>query len=255
MVEPVLHFLKIHREMVFGNSPIIVQDMLRKTPKPLDAVDMVFAATAERLAVIQAVMRAQSLQGVVAPKLVCVVDRPLPRFLPDDRHELLFGYVLHHPCIYLAVALQQAKNHVLAGRASPAPTFSPAAEIALVHLHLAVQLAALKLCDMVDGLSEFLVHARNRLVVGAKVVRETIRRLLLVESLHDGDFRANSLERLLFSTVFVAAPDIPSTSAIDLERTAENALLPPQKVGCATENALSSLCHMDILTPYGYETP
>ena len=44
MIESALHLLKIHRKMIFGNSSVIVQDMLRKTPKPLNAVDMVFAA-------------------------------------------------------------------------------------------------------------------------------------------------------------------------------------------------------------------
>jgi hypothetical protein len=79
--------------------------------------------------------------------------------------------------------------------------------------------------------------------------------LLLIEPLHDGNLHSDALQRLLFSTAHVPTPDISPTRLRDLERTAKNALLSPQKVGRATKNILSSLCHMDILLPYGYETP
>ena len=42
MVESVLYFFKIHRKVIFGNTPVIVQDMLGITPKSLNAVDVVF---------------------------------------------------------------------------------------------------------------------------------------------------------------------------------------------------------------------
>ncbi|PIR46951.1 MAG: hypothetical protein COV07_01530, partial [Candidatus Vogelbacteria bacterium CG10_big_fil_rev_8_21_14_0_10_45_14] len=58
--------------------------------------------------------------------------------------------------------------------------------------------------------------------------------------------------RLLFSTGFVPTSYISPSRLADLERTAENALLTPQKVGRTTENVLSPLFHMDILTPCGY---
>ncbi len=41
MIKAILRLFKIHREMIFGNSPIIIQNMLRKTPKPLDAIDII----------------------------------------------------------------------------------------------------------------------------------------------------------------------------------------------------------------------
>ena len=137
----------------------------------------------------------------------------------------------------------------------PPLALPPAAEVALVHLNLAVQLVALKFGHMIYRFSEMLIHARNRLVVGAEVVRKSIGRLLLVKSLHDGNFHSDALQGLLFSTAPVPTPDVSPTRLRDLERTAKNTLLSPQKVGRTTENVLSSLCHMGMLLPYGYETP
>ena len=50
MIESVLHFFKIHRKVIPGNPPVIVQNMLRITPKTLNAVDMVLAAIRDFLA-------------------------------------------------------------------------------------------------------------------------------------------------------------------------------------------------------------
>jgi len=255
MIESVLHFLKIHRKMIFGNPPVVVQNMLRKTPKSFNAIDVILAAVSKRFAVVQAMMLAQPFQRVVASKRVCVIDGSFSRFLLDDRHEFLLGYMLHHPRIHLAIALQKAKYDVFASRASPALAFSSAAKIALVHFHFAVQSAAFKLGHMVDRFSKFLIDARNRLVVEAEIMREAVCRLLLVKSLHNGDFHSDTLQRFLFSTASVSTPDVSTLRLADPERTAENALLSPQKVGRAPENVLFPLCHMDILLPYGYETP
>lgn len=42
MIEPILHFFKIHRKMIFGKDSIIVKNMFGVTPKTFNAVDMVF---------------------------------------------------------------------------------------------------------------------------------------------------------------------------------------------------------------------
>ena len=49
MVVSVLHFFKIHREMIFGNSSVIVQDMFRKTPKSFNAVDVIFGTLVNQM--------------------------------------------------------------------------------------------------------------------------------------------------------------------------------------------------------------
>jgi len=213
--------------MVFGNPAVIVQNMFGKTPKSFNAVDMVLSAIGKGLAVIQAVVFAQPLQRVVASEGVDVVDRALSRFLPNDSHEFLLGHMLHDPCVDLAIPLQKPKNNVFTGCSTSALAFASAAKIALVHLDLAAQFATLKLGHMVDRFSEFLIDARNRLVVQAKIMREAVGRLLLIEPLYDGDLRSDSLQRLLFSTALVPAPDISSTRLRDLERTAENTLSAP----------------------------
>ena len=256
MVESVLHLLKVHRKMILGNTTIIVQDMFGKTPKTLNAVDMILGLLADhRFQVIHREMFAQPLQGVVAPEGVRVVDGTLSGFLPDDRHEFFLGHMLHHAGIDLSIALQKAKNDVFARSPSSALSFASAAKVALVHLHFARESLALKFGDVIDGFTKLLIHTRDGLVVGAQISRETIRRLLLIEALHDGNFHADALQGFLFSTGFVATPYISASGLRYLKRTAENTLFAPQKVGRAPKNILSSIYHKDIVAPYGYETP
>lgn len=81
MIESVLHFFKIHRKIIFGNTAVVVQNMLRKTPKSFNTVDMVFSPFVNQcLGVVYFVMLPQTLEGVITPKSVRVVDRALSRF-------------------------------------------------------------------------------------------------------------------------------------------------------------------------------
>ena len=256
MIESVLHLFKIHRKMIFGNASVVVQNMLRKTPEPLNAVNVIPGSSVyQRLFMRDGMVLAESLEGVVASEGVGVVDRTLSGFLSDNGHKFFFSHMLHDSRVHFAVALQKAKYNVLSARTSSTLALAPDSKVALVHFYFSVQFAALKLRNMVNRFSEFLVDTGNGLVVGAKVVREAVGRLLLVEPLHDGNFHSDALQRLLFFTGLVPAPDVPPTGSRHLERTAKNTLLTPRKVSRATENVLPYLCHMDILLPYGYETP
>jgi len=68
--------------MIFGNSPVVVQNMFGKTPKSLNAVDVVFRFLVHHvLRVIDRMMLPETLEGVIALERVRVVDRTFPRFL------------------------------------------------------------------------------------------------------------------------------------------------------------------------------
>ena len=40
-MKAILNFLQIQREMIFGDAPILIQDMFRMTPKTFNAIDEV----------------------------------------------------------------------------------------------------------------------------------------------------------------------------------------------------------------------
>lgn len=255
MIESVLHLFKIHREMIFGNPTVVIQDMLGKRPESFDAVNVVLGSPVNQgLAVAHGMMLAEPLQGIVAPESISVVYRALPRLLPDDRHQLLFGNMLHHPRIDLAIAFQKAKYNVFTLSSSAAHTLASAAKVGFIHFHLSIKLASLKFGNMIDSLAQALVEACNRLIVQVQVARKAIGRLLLIEALDNTDFGSNFYQGLLFPTALVSASDIVASRPGYFERTAKNALSSSQKVGRTTENSVSSLWHMDILTPHGYET-
>jgi len=107
-------------------------------------------------------------------------------------------------------------------------------------------LSPIKLGNRVDRFAEFLINARNRLVVKANIMRETVNRLLLIAPLYNGNCRSDTPQRLRPSTASVSTPDVATTRLLDLKRTAENTPFTLQKIGRSPENVLFAL------VPYGY---
>ena len=67
MIVSVLYLFKIHREVVFGNSTVVVEDMLGKTPEPLNAIDMILCSLVDqRFGMIHGMMLPESFEGMVA---------------------------------------------------------------------------------------------------------------------------------------------------------------------------------------------
>ena len=241
--------------MVLGNTPIVVQNMLGKTPKSFNAVDVVSGAFVHQMFfVLDRMMLAQPFKGIVTAELVRKVHRSFSRFLSDDGHEFLGRDPFYDTRIDRAIALQKPKYNAFAPGTPSALALSPAAKVTFVKLNLARQLAALKFGHVIDRFTQTLIHARDGLVVEAKIMRETVGRLLLVETLHDGYLGAYALQGLLFPTDPIATPHISARRFRYFERTAENTLFSSQKVGRAPENVLLSCNHKGILTPCGYET-
>lgn len=255
VVKSVFHFFKIHGKVILGNPSIIVQDMFSKRPESFNAIDVVLGSPVNQgLAVADRMVLAQPFQGVVATEGVRVVDRALPGFLSNHGHQFFLGNMLHNPRIDLAIALQQAKYDVFTLCSSTAHALAPAAKVGLIHFYLAIELTALKLGNMINGLSQLLVQAGNGLIIKTKIMSKAVGRLLLVETLNNGDLGPDLAQGFLFSTALVPATDIAARSLGYFERTAKHTLSTLQKVGRTTENVLSSLPHMEILTPHGYET-
>src|SRR3989344_5847899 len=253
MIKAILHLFKIHRKVIFGNPPIVVQNMFSETPKTLNAVNVILGALVNQILFIRhGMMLPQTLQGIVTSELVGVVDRALSRFLPNNRHQFFFGHMLHHSRIYLSIALQKAKNNVFTGCTPSALALAPSTEVAFIHFHFAVQFASFKLCRMIDCFSESLIDACYCFVVHAPIIRKTVCRLLLIKPLYDCNFCFDALQGFLFSTARVPTPDISTTRPRYLERTAENTLLSPQKVGRTVKTIVSTSNHMGILVPAGY---
>ena len=253
MIKSVLHLFKIHRKVILGNTSIIVQDMFGKTPKSFDAVDMILGSFVDHsLRVVYRMVLPESLQRIVASEGVRIIDRSFSCFLSNDRHKFIFGHMLHNPRIDPSVALQKPKYDAFPSRPSSALSLSSAAEVGFVKFNLTREFLSLKFGNVVDRFTKVLVDSRDRLIVDTEIVGETVRRLLLIETLDNCNFFLQLFQRLLFSTGFVSAPHIAATGFRDSKGSTKNTLLSLQKVGCATENVLLSCNHKDILDPLGY---
>lgn len=254
MIKSILHLFKIHGKMIFGNPSIVVQDMFGKTPKAFNAVYVVFRLSIDQMfRMINLVMFSPALQGVVASELVGVIDRPLPCLLSDNRHQFLSRDSLHNSCIHPAIAFQKAKYNAFAFCPASTPSLASAAKVALVHFNLARQLATLQFRYMVYRFTQALVDAGDSLVIDAEIMCKFVGRLHLVEAFQYIQLSFQLPKRLLFSTGLVSAANVTTMRPIGLERTTENTLFASRKVGCAPENVLLPLCHMDNLVPYGYD--
>ena len=254
MIKTILHLFKIHREVIFRNPSVVVQDMLGKTPKSFNAVDVILASVGKGFAVVQAMVLAPTLQGVVTPKGVGVIDRAFSGMLSDMSHQFIGGHTFHNLGIHPSIALQKAKYNAFAGSASSASAFASAAEIGLINLDFALELACLKLGHMIDRFAQTLVDACNHLIIKTKIACNAIGRLLLVESGNDTNLSAQTFERFLFSARRTPAFHIAAPCFANLKRTTKNALPTPQKVGRTVENVVFACNHKDILHPRGYET-
>ena len=137
MIKSIFHLFKIHGKMIFGNTSIIVEDMLSKRPKALDAVNMVFGLLVyHTFRVIYFVMFTQPLQRIVASKLVRKVDRALSGFFSDDLHQFQGRDTFYNPRVDPAITLQEAKYNAFTLRSSATLAFASTAEVGLIHLNL-----------------------------------------------------------------------------------------------------------------------
>ena len=226
--------------------------MLCKTPKSLNAVDMVFAAISERFAVIQTMVLAPSFQGVIAAKRIGVINRSFAGMFSDMGHKLIRRHPFHDLCIHPPIALQKPKYNAFTGSPSSAPALASAAKICLVNLYFSLELAGFQFSHVVDCFAQTLVDTRNRLIVNAQIACHAICRLLLIEAGEYRNLAAKSFQRFL--ALAFGAFHVPAPGLVYLKRTAENTLSAPQKVGRTVENVVSSSNHKGILSLDGYES-
>ncbi len=117
MIKSVLYLFKIHREVVLGNSSVVVQNMLRVTPKSFNAVDMILSTLVDHVfLVFYGMMLAQALERVATSKLVRKVDGAFSRFLSDDSHKLLRRNSFDNPRVYPPIPLRKAENDTFSSR-------------------------------------------------------------------------------------------------------------------------------------------
>src|SRR3990167_2800669 len=98
MIESVFNLLKIHRKVILGNSPVVVEDMLGKTPKAFNAVNVIFGFLVDHVfRMINLVMLAPALERIVTSEFIRKVDGALPCLLAYNLHQLLGRDSFHNP--------------------------------------------------------------------------------------------------------------------------------------------------------------
>ena len=194
-----------------------------------------------------------AFEGLIAAKGIGVVDRALAGLGPDMAHQFLGTHRFDDLGIAPPIPLQQAEYDAFARRPPASLTLTPAAEVGLVQLDLALELAALQLGDVVQHLAQALVDTGDHLDVQPHVLGQPIGRLKLEEAPQNSDFTAQASET--FNLAAMSAFNVAAAGLADLERTAKHTLPAPQKVGRTTEMACFPSNHAYLPVYDGYETP
>ena len=147
------------------------------------------------------------------------------------------------------IALQKAKNNTFPRRAASAPAFSVTTEVGLVEFALTLHSPGFELGQVKERFAQPLVDAADDLHVDTDSLGEP------VEALEYLDRTLQPREVLRSSAFGAAALHVTARNAHHLERTAENALMTPQKVGRTTEITLFPCNHRQLSYACGYETP
>ena len=230
MVKTVLDLFDVHREMILGNTPVVIQDVLGITPEALDAVDVAAGVTIDEGAPVNYhVMLAVALEGLVTPESIGVVDRALACVGLDMAHELLGREVGDHPSIDPSIPFQQVKHETFAGSSPTAFAFATAAEVGFIRFDLALEFAAFQFDDMEQSFPQPLVNTWDYLGIDTQILDQAVGRLQLVEAFQDFYLTREPDEAFTFAAM--PAFDVTAHGSQHAERTTENTLATPQKVG------------------------
>src|SRR5689334_14188529 len=123
---------------------------------------------------VDLVMLAISLQGLIAAKAVGVIDRAFPGLLFDMLHQNGRAHPFDDTSVNMAFALQQPENKALSGCSTPALAFTLASKVSLVHLYLAAQPPGLQFSRVIETFSQVLIDAGDRLLIQLQVCRQAV---------------------------------------------------------------------------------
>ena len=128
-------------EVLARDAVVAAQVAFGLVPEVLDAVDVVALGSDEALLVVASdVLEFQDVQDIVGAEAVGEDDAVGPDALANDAHERCRLRVWDHHGMDQTTALEQPENRDLASRSAPALSLSIANEIALVDLHMAVEM-------------------------------------------------------------------------------------------------------------------
>jgi hypothetical protein len=192
-------------------------------------------------------------QGLIAPKGIGVIDRPLSGLGFDMSHEFFGTHGLNDFGIDTRFPLQEPKDDAFPCGRSASFALPFDSKVGFIQLDLAFELSALQFSQMIQGFSHSLIDPRDHFDIHSQILGQPIAGLQLIEPLENRDLPTQPTQTFTLSTQL--AFHIASTGVQDLEGTTENTLASAQKVGRTTKNGVSSSNHAPFLAHIGYETP
>jgi hypothetical protein len=140
MMIPKLHFLKIPRELFFGDAVMFDESFFGITPKALEAIDIDFASGKALFLVIDSEMPVTAEhQAIVADEPIGVNDAATPDGLNGPTQDGFSRDIRDHGDLHNSFTFKDSEDRDLVLGTWAIATFGMATEISLIGLHLASQ--------------------------------------------------------------------------------------------------------------------
>src|SRR5579862_1420920 len=173
MIEAEFHLMEEQAEVLLEPAVVELQPPFGKAPEVLNSVDMRLADSEGVLVVNPSVIKTFQMQAAIRRPLVGINHRLRLDVGLDGPVQTAAIHRLRKDHAHLSAALQQAKyRHFAAGAASPF-AFAMSAKVALIHFHLAGELAQLGQCLALDRLPQKGVVTQNRLASKRQIRRRS----------------------------------------------------------------------------------
>ena len=180
MVPAPLTLLKVNGKFFFPDSMQFREPKLGVTPKAFYTVNMVFASGKFIFMVMDAVVLvAVGHQPIISLPAIGIDLALFQDIAFQDRHQRLFGAIVHDTEIDCSPALVQAKDRSLStGSAPPFPSHPPGAEVTFIHLNFSGKNTDLRKSQIKDSVTPKRIKTMDSPVVhGGQISRNKRRNI------------------------------------------------------------------------------
>lgn len=138
------HFVKVKREVLFGNAMEFSQSFLSVAPEAFQSVNIHFSVGKSFTMVYSEMVIAAEHKGIIATEFIGVYDGSSPYHFHRLGQEALSSNIGYDCNAYLASSFEDTEDRNLASGTTTSFAFSTTSEVRFVHFHLAIkQLIAL----------------------------------------------------------------------------------------------------------------
>src|ERR1700690_203368 len=223
--------------------------MFSKRPKTFDTINMVFCFR-KFFSVANSMMFSKAFQRTITAKGISEVNRSFLGMLNNMFHQFIRRDRVDHFGVHAPIALQKPKYNAFSCCTTSTFAFSSSTKIRFVKFDFSSEFPRFQFAYMINRFTEFLIYARDRLIIYSKITCQSIRWLLLIKPSYD--FQLATKKMASFLSLTLVAFYISAFRSTHFERSTKHTLFAIQKVVMVTYFAVTHHKTMYLQLFYGY---